>query len=104
MGAPPDTAAEILSGLWSFLSRGMPNGWLTEATGPSGGLLWRVDHTWLQLQQVRPGRELFRCSSCQRVAPVSVARICPTMGCDGRLPILASRFPPQASPFVRLIV
>jgi DEAD/DEAH box helicase/Helicase conserved C-terminal domain len=85
VGATPDKAADILSGLWSFLSRGMPDGWLAEAGALSGGLLWRVDHTWLQLQQVRPGRELFRCSSCQQVAPVSVAGVCPTMGCDGRL-------------------
>lgn len=85
VGAPADRAAEVLNGVWKFLVGGMPDGWLDQSSAVSEGLLWRADHTWLQLRAVSPGHTLYRCSSCQRIASVSVAGVCPTMGCDGRL-------------------
>lgn len=84
-GAPAEKAAEVLNGVWKFLAGGMPDGWLAQSSAVSEGLLWRVDHTWLELRAVSPGEALYRCASCQRVASVSVLGICPTMGCDGRL-------------------
>ncbi|HQD85238.1 MAG TPA: helicase-related protein, partial [Quisquiliibacterium sp.] len=87
--AHPD---DLLRGMWRFLTSQSID-WLARSTPRGLGEVRQVDHELLRFAIVSAASPAFRCTTCSRVAPVSVRGICPAMGCSGRL----ERFVPPTS-------
>jgi ATP-dependent helicase YprA (DUF1998 family) len=79
IGADADPKT-LLAACWRWLT-GQKDGWLRGSTVRGAGRVFQLDHRWLSLQTASP----YRCGVCRRIAPVSVAGVCPAMGCDGTL-------------------
>lgn len=83
---------DVLQGVWRILTEGREVDWLATSTQRGLGAVSRVDHRLLQFELVTEQAPVFVCTVCQRIAPVSVAAVCPALGCPGHL----QRFVPPA--------
>lgn len=75
---------ELLQGVWRFLTHSEVE-WLRTSTPKGLGTVHQVDHELLRFELVTDRSPVFRCTTCLRVAPVSVRGVCPAIGCGGRL-------------------
>lgn len=76
----------VLNGVWRFLTdAGTEVDWLASSTRKGLGAVSQVDHRMLRFALVDAHTPVYQCSTCQRVAPVSVAGVCPALGCSGEL-------------------
>jgi hypothetical protein len=80
IGADTDPKA-LLAACWRWLT-GQRDGWLRGSTVRGAGRVFQVDHETLRLDTLSA---VHRCSACRRIAPVEVAGVCLSLGCDGRL-------------------
>lgn len=83
LGAPADPKA-VLKGCWQFLVS-QRDGWLQSSTDARLGVLYQLDHTWLELDAARPDDPVFECELCRRRSPLSIRGVCTTLGCGGKL-------------------
>lgn len=83
------TPEKILRGVWTLLTelgnRSEAESWLRSSTDRVLGTVWQVDHTALLLSPVSARNPVYQCDSCQRLHPVSVRGVCPTLNCPGTL-------------------
>jgi hypothetical protein len=75
---------ELMGGLWRWLT-GPAKDLLVLTSDPVKGAVCQLDHELITAWPVTGDRAVFRCGRCQRLAPVSVNAVCPTMGCTGSL-------------------
>lgn len=85
LGADESQARQVLDGCWNFLTRAVTDGWLGTKHHQTAGVVMQVDHTWLRINTLSPGDELFRCDQCHRLTVLSVRGVCPATSCDGAL-------------------
>lgn len=82
----PDDATLILGKVWDFLTAATtPVDWLARTQQKGLGELRQVDHELLRFRLVSDDATVYRCDTCQRVAPVSVREVCPSLSCSGSL-------------------
>lgn len=79
-----EDSRRVLEGVWRFLSSGEMD-WLESSTPMGLGAVSQLNHQMLRFELVSQQSPVFVCSTCQRLAPVSVAGVCPAMGCTGTL-------------------
>jgi DEAD/DEAH box helicase/Domain of unknown function (DUF1998)/Helicase conserved C-terminal domain len=72
---------EVLAECWDAILA-FEEGWLAERRPAGAGVVRQVDHELIALEV---GGASFQCSTCRRLAPVSVRGVCPTLGCQGKL-------------------
>ena len=80
----PEDPRRVLEGVWRFLLNGEVD-WLESSTPKGLGTVSQLNHQMLRFELVRDKSPVFVCTICQRLAPVSVAGVCPAMGCPGTL-------------------
>jgi hypothetical protein len=83
LGAPEEPLP-LLHGMWRLLTES-PVDWLRATTEPSLGVVHQVDHALLTCHPHGPGGQVWQCTLCRRLSPLSVRAICPTMNCAGEL-------------------
>ena len=93
LGVELDVAA-VMQGLWRWLSSEPASELLRQFNDPVKGAVRQLDHELITMRPVDAQRPVFRCRRCQRLSPVSVRDVCPTLGCAGRL---ESWSPPEAA-------
>ncbi|MEU0265686.1 DEAD/DEAH box helicase [Nocardioides sp. NPDC006303] len=77
---------QLLEGIWKLLSAPASQvNWLTATSDRHLGVVHQVDHERLRIEWVGDGVAAYACSTCRRVAPVSVRGVCPAIACGGRL-------------------
>jgi ATP-dependent helicase YprA (DUF1998 family) len=70
---------KVLSDCWKSLTA---LECMVQRTPPGLGMVRQVSHEWLNLEI---GTTAYRCSTCRRIAPVSVRGVCQTLSCKGTL-------------------
>lgn len=94
LGSDADPTA-LLRDIWTrMLTAGSGVDWLTSSAPRGLGVVWQVNHDALTFELVDERTSVFQCSSCERIAPISVRDVCPAAGCDGTL---APFTPPAAT-------
>lgn len=86
LGHEPDKAAEVLKGLWRWLTEGQIE-LLVQRRDKVEGPVSQLNHDLLRLRPVTTDAPVHRCMTCRRVAPYNVRDTCTTYGCDGQLAI-----------------
>lgn len=84
VGQPETAAPEVLHGLWRWLTTGEVS-LLSPRQHKIEGSVHVLNHELLRLRPVTDDTPVYRCATCRRVAPLSVADVCSTYGCEGRL-------------------
>lgn len=74
----------LLAGIWRLLTSPAVD-WLSATTETGLGIVHQIDHALVTCQSLDAGDQVWHCSLCRRLAPVSVCAICPTMNCAGEL-------------------
>jgi hypothetical protein len=76
---------ELGRGLWRWLGQGPASELLRTTSDPSRGVVTQLDHGLITVRLVSSDQPVYRCTRCQRVAPLSVLGVCPTLRCAGTL-------------------
>ncbi len=86
--ADPNT---VLSGLWSALTNpaGLLPGMLTSETKSNQGIVYALNPDAVLVETVSSTTRVFQCDVCRRMAPLSVANVCPRFKCKGKLHALS---------------
>ena len=80
-----EAPADVLEGVWKFLTQARVTDWLAATTPPRLGTVYQVDEKFLRLSLVTGDTPVFRCQVCRRTTPVSVRSVCPALSCSGTL-------------------
>jgi hypothetical protein len=75
---------ELLRGIWRLLTKSSVD-WFRATTEPGIGVVHQIDHELITCHPLAAGGQVWRCTLCRRLAPVSIRAVCPTMGCAGEL-------------------
>ncbi|MFG3685435.1 Zn-binding domain-containing protein [Micromonospora sp. NPDC047740] len=86
--------AELLQGIWKFVSQGQPKGWFRATTDPQLGVVYQLEPRLLVCQSA-DSSQLWQCTVCRKIVPFGIRSVCPTMNCSGDL--LAWMLPSSAS-------
>lgn len=80
-------AHDILRQVWDHLTSetGPWNKALPSANDKNAGMLWRVAFGWLAFEAATMDRAPLRCERCQQVWWRTVAGVCPSMHCGGKV-------------------
>src|SRR5699024_10588633 len=86
LGVPQENAQarKALGKGWDLL-RDAREGWFVPTDDRVLGTVHQVDHEGVEVSLVTPQNAPYQCDACQRLHPVSVRGVCPTMNCPGTL-------------------